>query len=259
MPFLFLQCWKLILRGTFFVVIMNVCLCVFCLAVTFTINLIVGNKILQEGVLTLSESFSFVHPLLWILGGVTHMKYGTSNLPFSAINPLTPLYPTEQSFFFCSPHLSWHLLLQSLCFFPLSACLVPQGDRGGRLTLQKRWTSFLKARLTCSVPEFDFHFNMLRSVFVMHGLTPQDTLFYGIFGLEWWVNIFCRSGGQSFEIGYVKERDWEENATIDTFKYVRRGGDNKGAEKQSPESFTSNWFDHLKVTEGLLLMFRKGL
>ncbi|XP_024865344.1 semaphorin-4G [Kryptolebias marmoratus] len=62
---------------------------------------------------------------------------------------------------------------------------VCKGDRGGRLTLQKRWTSFLKSRLTCSLPEYDFHFNVLRSVFVMHGLTPQDTLFYGIFGLEW--------------------------------------------------------------------------
>ncbi|KAI3363223.1 hypothetical protein L3Q82_011857 [Scortum barcoo] len=62
---------------------------------------------------------------------------------------------------------------------------VCKGDRGGRLTLQKRWTSFLKARLTCSLPEYDFHFNMLRSVFVVNGPTPQDTLFYGIFGLEW--------------------------------------------------------------------------
>ncbi|XP_018527400.1 semaphorin-4G [Lates calcarifer] len=62
---------------------------------------------------------------------------------------------------------------------------VCKGDRGGRLTLQKRWTSFLKARLMCSLPEYDFHFNMLRSVFVMPGHTPQDTLFYGIFGLEW--------------------------------------------------------------------------
>ncbi|GLD65069.1 semaphorin-4G-like protein, partial [Lates japonicus] len=61
---------------------------------------------------------------------------------------------------------------------------VCKGDRGGRLTLQKRWTSFLKARLMCSLPEYDFHFNMLRSVFIMPGHTPQDTLFYGIFGLE---------------------------------------------------------------------------
>ncbi|KAM9365599.1 semaphorin-4G-like [Pholidichthys leucotaenia] len=62
---------------------------------------------------------------------------------------------------------------------------VCKGDRGGHLILQKRWTSFLKTRLICSLPEYDFHFNMLRSVFVMPGHTPQDTLFYGIFGLGW--------------------------------------------------------------------------
>lgn len=68
--------------------------------------------------------------------------------------------------------------------FSLST-LLPQGDRGGHFTLQKRWTSFLKARLLCSLPEYDFHFNMLRSVFVMPGHAPQETVFYGIFGLEW--------------------------------------------------------------------------
>lgn len=62
---------------------------------------------------------------------------------------------------------------------------VCKGDRGGQLTLQKRWTSFLKARLICSLPEFDFHFNMLRSVFVLPASTPDHTLFFGIFGLEW--------------------------------------------------------------------------
>lgn len=62
---------------------------------------------------------------------------------------------------------------------------VCKSDRGGHLTLQKRWTSFLKARLVCSLPEFDFHFNMLRSVFVLPAPTPDRTLFFGIFGLEW--------------------------------------------------------------------------
>ncbi|XP_077438250.1 semaphorin-4G-like isoform X2 [Vanacampus margaritifer] len=60
-----------------------------------------------------------------------------------------------------------------------------KGDRGGLLTLQKRWTSFLKAQLTCSLPEYDFHFNELRSVFAVPGVTTRDTLFYAIFGLGW--------------------------------------------------------------------------
>lgn len=71
------------------------------------------------------------------------------------------------------------------CFSPSSSPVILQEDRGGHLTLQKRWTSFLKTRLTCSLPEYDFHFNMLRSVFALPGQTPQDMLFYGIFGPEW--------------------------------------------------------------------------
>ncbi|KTF77999.1 hypothetical protein cypCar_00028468 [Cyprinus carpio] len=58
-------------------------------------------------------------------------------------------------------------------------------DRGGLLTLQKKWTSFLKARLVCSLPDYEFHFNVLRSVFFLEGSGPQDSVFYGIFGLEW--------------------------------------------------------------------------
>uniref|UniRef100_A0A672KDJ5 Sema domain-containing protein n=1 Tax=Sinocyclocheilus grahami TaxID=75366 RepID=A0A672KDJ5_SINGR len=58
-------------------------------------------------------------------------------------------------------------------------------DRGGLLTLQKKWTSFLKARLVCSLPDYEFHFNVLRSVFFLEGSGSQDSVFYGIFGLEW--------------------------------------------------------------------------
>ncbi|XP_035519167.1 semaphorin-4G-like [Morone saxatilis] len=98
---------------------------------------------------------------------------------------------------------------------------VCKGDRGGRLTLQKRWTSFLKARLTCSLPEYDFHFNMLRSVFAMPGRTPQDTLFYGIFGLEWKnvkASAVCRFSlsdiQEAFQGPYMENQDsgskWKE-------------------------------------------------
>uniref|UniRef100_A0A3B4ZIY4 Semaphorin-4G-like n=1 Tax=Stegastes partitus TaxID=144197 RepID=A0A3B4ZIY4_9TELE len=98
---------------------------------------------------------------------------------------------------------------------------VCKGDRGGHLTLQKRWTSFLKTRLTCSLPEYDFHFNMLRSVFVMPGRTPQDTVFYGIFGLEWKnvkASAVCRFSlpevQEAFQGPYMETQDsgskWKE-------------------------------------------------
>ena len=60
-----------------------------------------------------------------------------------------------------------------------------QNDDGGQRSLVNKWTTFLKARLVCSQPEYDFHFNVLRSVFVLRGARPRDTVFYGIFGLDW--------------------------------------------------------------------------
>uniref|UniRef100_A0A673ABY1 Semaphorin 4G n=1 Tax=Sphaeramia orbicularis TaxID=375764 RepID=A0A673ABY1_9TELE len=58
-------------------------------------------------------------------------------------------------------------------------------DWGGQRTLQRKWTTFLKARMVCSVPEYELHLNILRSVFVLQGRDAQSSVFYGIFGLEW--------------------------------------------------------------------------
>ncbi|XP_032357625.1 semaphorin-4G [Etheostoma spectabile] len=62
---------------------------------------------------------------------------------------------------------------------------VCKNDWGGQRTLQRKWTSFLKARLVCSVPEYELHLNILRSVFVLEGRDAQSSIFYGIFGFEW--------------------------------------------------------------------------
>lgn len=66
----------------------------------------------------------------------------------------------------------------------LSAVFV-QGDWGGQRTLQRKWTSFLKARLLCSVPEYELHLNVLRSVFVLQGTDTQSSVLFAVFGLEW--------------------------------------------------------------------------
>ncbi|XP_041818283.1 semaphorin-4G [Chelmon rostratus] len=62
---------------------------------------------------------------------------------------------------------------------------VCKNDWGGQRTLQRKWTSFLKARMVCSVPEYELHLNILRSVFVLRGRDAQSSIFYGVFGLEW--------------------------------------------------------------------------
>ncbi|XP_023146899.2 semaphorin-4G [Amphiprion ocellaris] len=62
---------------------------------------------------------------------------------------------------------------------------VCKNDWGGQRTLQRKWTSFLKARMVCSVPEYELHLNILRDVFVLQGKDAQSSIFYGVFGLEW--------------------------------------------------------------------------
>lgn len=62
---------------------------------------------------------------------------------------------------------------------------VCKNDWGGQRTLQRKWTTFLKARMVCSVPEYELHLNVLRSVFVLQERDPHGTIFFGIFGLEW--------------------------------------------------------------------------
>lgn len=84
--------------------------------------------------------------------------------------------------------LSLHFLLRfvSRGLAPASVRLLClQTDWGGQRTLQRKWTSFLKARMVCSVPEYELHLNVLRSVFVLQGRDAHSSVFYGIFGLEW--------------------------------------------------------------------------
>ncbi|NWU73879.1 SEM4C protein, partial [Pterocles burchelli] len=72
---------------------------------------------------------------------------------------------------------------------------VCKGDVGGARTLQKKWTTFLKARLVCSAPEQQLHFNRLQAVFTLPGGDWQDTTFFGVFQAHWGdvdVSAICR-------------------------------------------------------------------
>ncbi|XP_074834462.1 semaphorin-4E-like isoform X3 [Carettochelys insculpta] len=62
---------------------------------------------------------------------------------------------------------------------------VCKGDLGGKRTLQKRWTSFLKSSLLCSVPESNFQFNIVQDVFLLRKADWQESIFYGIFTQQW--------------------------------------------------------------------------
>ncbi|XP_034021807.1 semaphorin-3D [Thalassophryne amazonica] len=61
---------------------------------------------------------------------------------------------------------------------------VCKNDIGGKRSLINRWTTFLKARLVCSVPGpsgVDTHFDELEDIFVLEMKDPQNPTIYGVF------------------------------------------------------------------------------
>ncbi|XP_053265070.1 semaphorin-4D isoform X3 [Podarcis raffonei] len=58
---------------------------------------------------------------------------------------------------------------------------VCKGDQGGHRTLQKKWTSYLKARLLCSVPEKNLFFNVVNDVFILKTPSSKEPVIYGVF------------------------------------------------------------------------------
>ncbi|XP_047426626.1 semaphorin-4D isoform X2 [Mugil cephalus] len=62
---------------------------------------------------------------------------------------------------------------------------VCKGDLGGQRTLQKKWTTFLKAKLVCSMPELNFVFNVVHDVFILKADDRKDTVIYAVFTSQW--------------------------------------------------------------------------
>ncbi|XP_076003409.1 semaphorin-3D [Genypterus blacodes] len=61
---------------------------------------------------------------------------------------------------------------------------VCKNDVGGKRSLINRWTTFLKARLVCSVPGpsgVDTQFDELEDIFVLETKDPQNPTIYGVF------------------------------------------------------------------------------
>uniref|UniRef100_A0A673BGM9 Semaphorin-3A-like n=1 Tax=Sphaeramia orbicularis TaxID=375764 RepID=A0A673BGM9_9TELE len=59
-----------------------------------------------------------------------------------------------------------------------------KNDNGGHRSLVNKWTTFLKARLMCSVPGvngIDTHFDELQDVFLMSAKDPKNPLIYAVF------------------------------------------------------------------------------
>ncbi|XP_038124788.1 sema domain, immunoglobulin domain (Ig), transmembrane domain (TM) and short cytoplasmic domain, (semaphorin) 4Ba [Cyprinodon tularosa] len=95
---------------------------------------------------------------------------------------------------------------------------VCKGDIGGERVLQKKWTTFLKAQLLCSLPDDGFPFNIIQDMFV---LTPgpedwKNTVFYGVFTSQWYKGASGSSAVCSFTMDQV------ENAFNGRYREVNR-------------------------------------
>ncbi|MGH0186218.1 UNVERIFIED_CONTAM: hypothetical protein FKN15_033174 [Acipenser sinensis] len=59
-----------------------------------------------------------------------------------------------------------------------------KNDIGGQRSLVNKWSTFLKARLVCSIPGAEgiqTHFDELQDVFILHGKDKKNPLIYGLF------------------------------------------------------------------------------
>ncbi|KAM6901044.1 semaphorin-4D isoform 2-T4 [Lycodopsis pacificus] len=105
---------------------------------------------------------------------------------------------------------------------------VCKGDLGGQRTLQKKWTSFLKAKLVCSMPELNFVFNVVHDVFILKGADWRDTVIYGVFTSQWGnvgLSAVCAYDMTAVEEVFSKGK-YMQKATVEQShtKWVRYNG-----------------------------------
>ncbi|XP_064422122.1 semaphorin-7A [Latimeria chalumnae] len=68
-------------------------------------------------------------------------------------------------------------------------CKVDEG--GPKVILNSRWTTFLKAKLRCSIPSEAIYFNRLQDVFVLHSENWRESRVYGLFTSTWNFTAVC--------------------------------------------------------------------
>lgn len=56
---------------------------------------------------------------------------------------------------------------------------------GGARTLQKKWTTFLKAHLVCSAPGRHLYLSHLQALHTLRGASWRNTTFFAVFRARW--------------------------------------------------------------------------
>ncbi|XP_018619231.1 semaphorin-4B [Scleropages formosus] len=84
---------------------------------------------------------------------------------------------------------------------------VCKGDIGGERVLQKKWTTFLKAQLLCSLPDDGFPFNIIQDMFVLQPDKEnwKNTMFYGVFTSQWYKGASGSSAVCAFKMEQVQK------------------------------------------------------
>ncbi|KAG8431162.1 hypothetical protein GDO86_019332 [Hymenochirus boettgeri] len=81
---------------------------------------------------------------------------------------------------------------------------VCKNDLGGEKVLQKRWSTFLKAQLTCSL-DFHFPFNILQHVTIKNQEDWPTGIFYGVFSTQWQVGGLRSSAVCLFSLDEIEK------------------------------------------------------
>ncbi|XP_043569842.1 semaphorin-4D-like isoform X1 [Chiloscyllium plagiosum] len=131
---------------------------------------------------------------------------------------------------------------------------VCKGDNGGSRILQKRWTSFLKAKLICNLPESNFVFNVIQDVFILKTPNWKETVFYGVFTSQWSnleVSAVCAFNMSNVEDVFSKGK-YMQSATFEQshVKWVRYNGQ---VPKPRPGSCINNEARALNINSSLML------
>lgn len=80
---------------------------------------------------------------------------------------------------------------------------VCKNDVGGDKVLQKKWTTFLKARLSCS-QQGQFPHTVVQHVFALPQAEGGDTIFYGVFASQWKTGKTGSSAVCAFSLNTIK-------------------------------------------------------
>ncbi|XP_056610183.1 semaphorin-4B [Triplophysa dalaica] len=78
-------------------------------------------------------------------------------------------------------------------------------DQGGERVLQKKWTTFLKAQLLCSLPDDGFPFNIIQDIYVLPAQKQSDTLLYAVFTSQWSKGLAGSSAVCIFSMDLVEQ------------------------------------------------------